>query len=204
MSEERIDFGSLLLACVPALTISVVGVVIAMASWCYLTAYGPSSVGIALFASFVSVITAALVLRALVVPLRQRARKVATAVSILLWVTVAGSLAHGRVTYARFGLTVYGLIPVPVLDITVDSHGMLWFRDKTHQITLEEVSPLLDVGTEIVLIGRGWEGAAIVDPAVLAIEGVEIQVMNTEEAFAAYHDLKEQGRRVALLVHTTC
>jgi len=40
-----------------------------------------------------------------------------------------------KITYARFGFTVYGLLPIPALDITVNRNGLLWFREKTHRIT---------------------------------------------------------------------
>ena len=79
-----------------------------------------------------------------------------------------------KITYARFGLTVYGLIPVPVLDITVNANEVLGFRDKTHMITLDEVKPLLQRGVEIIIIGTGWHDEAKVEQAIRNLTGYEI------------------------------
>ncbi len=97
-----------------------------------------------------------------------------------------------------------GALPIPVLDITVSSSGVLWFRDKNHQITLSEVRPLVDESTEILIIGNGWHGAAKVDEAVLEAFGSRVHVLRTGEALRAYNSHRAAGRRVVLLVHTTC
>ena len=75
----------------------------------------------------------------------------------------------GTITYSRFGLTVYGIIPVPVFDITVNSNGLLWFRDKSHRITLEGVEPLLK-SSEILVIGIGWDDVVKVESTIKDIK----------------------------------
>jgi hypothetical protein len=110
----------------------------------------------------------------------------------------------GRITYSRFGLTVYGAIPVPYLDVTVNRHGFLWFRTKTHEMTLEEVEPLIASDVEVIVIGIGWERLVRVDPAVRGLAGGSVEVLTTPDAFARYNQLRNEGRRVVLLAHTTC
>ncbi|MFC2029410.1 hypothetical protein ACFLWA_01630 [Chloroflexota bacterium] len=44
---------------------------------------------------------------------------------LLLLVPILSIVYPGQVTYSRFGLTVYGAIPVPSLDIAVGTDGIL-------------------------------------------------------------------------------
>jgi len=110
----------------------------------------------------------------------------------------------GRITYARFGLTVYGAVPVPFFDVTVDRHGILGFRDKTHSLTLDEITPLIGDGVEMLVIGTGWEGRVKVDPEVAALAGVTVHVCRTPDAFDLYNKFIREGKKVVLIAHTTC
>lgn len=114
------------------------------------------------------------------------------------------SCSIGRVTYSEFGWTVYGIIPVPAFDITVDSHGLLWFRDKTHLITEAEITRLLDDNVEVAVIGTGWNNAARLASGVADNVPVRLVVLSTPEAFAEFHRLKAAGASVVLLAHSTC
>ena len=100
-----------------------------------------------------------------------------TAAVVLIVLLPLASAAYGRITYARFGLTVYGLIPVPTLDITVGPRGGLWFRDKSHTISLDEVRSLMSPQVEVLVIGTGWHGAASVDPAVRDLKGIKTEIV---------------------------
>ncbi len=111
----------------------------------------------------------------------------------------------GRISYSRFGLTVYGLVPIPTLDITVNQRGALWFRPKTHLILREEIASLLEPDTEVVVIGIGWNRIARVEADALPVGSkVELKVLSTPEAFLLFNSLKSQGRRVVLIAHSTC
>lgn len=126
---------------------------------------------------------------------------------VLLIVPTLSMFHPGKITHARFGLTVYGAIPVPSLDIAVRASGVLWFRDKSHHMSVEEVTALLSPDTEVVVIGTGWHGAVQVDPAVQNIErvdGIIVYIQRTPEAFALFNELKSQGRKVVLIAHSTC
>lgn len=126
------------------------------------------------------------------------------ALLVLLLLLPPASAVYGRVTYSRFGLTIYGLIPVPVLDITVGPRGGLWFRDKSHFISLDEVEPLLSPDVEVVVIGIGWDSAVRVDPAVKNLEGVEVEILPTPAAFELFNRCVSEDRVVVLIAHSSC
>ena len=118
---------------------------------------------------------------------------------------LAGSMFFpGRVLHARFGLTVYGLVPVPGLDVVVRSNGVLWFRDKTHRVTAAEVRRYLTSDTEEVVIGTGWHGVVEVDADVRGLAGRKVHILKTPDAFRLYNRLRSEGRRVLLIAHSTC
>jgi hypothetical protein len=112
------------------------------------------------------------------------------------------SVLAGRISYTRFGLTVYGLVPIPMLDVTVQPNGLLWFRDKTHYISREEVEPLLRSNPDAVIIGIGWDSMVRVDETIRQIANVHI--VSTPEAFSLFNSLRSQGKRPALIAHSTC
>jgi hypothetical protein len=115
------------------------------------------------------------------------------------------SAAVPRITYSRFGFTVFGATPIPVLDITVNRHGVLWFRPKTHQITRAELDALITPGVDVVVVGVGWDSIAqLTDDAKLLGDSIDLRVLSTPEAFALYNELKAEGRTVVLLAHSTC
>jgi hypothetical protein len=110
-----------------------------------------------------------------------------------------------RITYSRFGFTVYGATPVPFLDITINQQGLLWFRPKTHQITREELEAIISPGVDTVIVGIGWDSIAqLTDEAQLLGDSIDMRVMPTPEAYALYNKLKSEGRSVVLLAHSTC
>jgi hypothetical protein len=136
---------------------------------------------------------------------RPAVRRVIFVLFFLAMAVPVFSVLIRRVTYARFGLTVYGLLPVPALDITVNQHGILWFREKTHLITRAEIESLLAPGVQVAIIGCGWDQVAKVEASAFALsDRVEIKVLSTSEAFATYNTLVAQGKNVVLIAHTTC
>ena len=115
------------------------------------------------------------------------------------------SAAVPRITYSRFGFTIYGAMPIPVLDITVNQHGMLWFRPKTHRITRAELDTLIAPGVDVVVVGIGWNSIAqLTDDAKQLGDSIDLRVLPTPEAFAVYNALRAEGRNVVLLAHSTC
>ena len=124
--------------------------------------------------------------------------------TIFVLIPIASAIVP-RITYSRFGFTVYGATPIPVLDITVNRYGILWFRPKTHQITRAELDSLITPGVEVVVVGIGWDSIAqLTDDAKLLGDSIDLRVLPTPEAFALYNRLKADGRNVVLLAHSTC
>ena len=184
-----------------ALSVLVAGIV-----WAYLTEYGLQRIAFSLAIAAVGAGLAAVSYLLVVRHCRSR-RCFLAVVSLLLMLLLVPALSMfcpRKVTYAQFGLTVYGAIPVPSLDITVSPGGLLWFRDKSHFISIQEVEPLLSPDVEVLVIGTGWHGAVKVDPAVQEIEGIEVHILRTPAAFELFNEMVSSGRRVALIAHSTC
>lgn len=183
-----------------------VAVLVAGIVWAYLTEYGVQRIALSIAIGIFGV-GAAAVAYLLVVKYCKSvwcSLLVTCLLVVLLMVPLLSMFYPGKVTYSRFGLTVYGAIPVPSLDITVSSDGLLWFRDKSHFISIAEIVPLLSPDLEVLIIGTGWHGAASVDPAVQELEGIEVHILRTPSAFVLFNEYVSSGRRVALIAHATC
>ncbi len=188
----------IVILCVPVLAAGVV--------WTYLTEHGPRrfavAIAIAAIGASLAVLVYLLVQRGCK---RRRCPLIVLSLLVVLLLLPALSMFYpGQVTYARFGLTVYGAIPVPALDITVGPRGFLWFRDKSHFISVEEVRPLLSPDVKALVVGTGWQGAVTVDPAIEEIEGVEVYVLRTPAAFDLFNKCVSAGKKCVLIAHSTC
>jgi hypothetical protein len=179
---------------------SLASVLAALVPWLYLTEYGNGPRAIGMVAGVVG--SAVSLFMALRGPQAIR-RPVSIAIILLFLGPPLLSMAIGRVTHARFGLTIYGLIPVPLLDLRVGPSGFLWFRDKTRFLSLSEVEPYLDSGYDLIL-GIGWEGAVEVDDAIRALGRPTIHILRTPEALALFDNLRSEGKRPVLILHSTC
>lgn len=123
---------------------------------------------------------------------------------LLLLIPLISMFLPGKITHSRFGLTVVGFIPVPVLDVTVSEHGVLWFRDKSHFISVEEIEPLLSPDVEIIILGIGWQKAVEVDEKIREIKNAEVIIEPTPEAYRIFNESKSEGKKVILIAHSTC
>ncbi len=174
--------------------------------WAYLTEYGPRRIAIVAGIAVVGVGAASLAYLLVMRVCRKPrcALILLSLVAVLLLIPILSMFYPGRVTYSRFGLTVVGVIPVPVLDLAVGPHGGLWFRDKSHFVSLDEVQVLLSSGVEGVVMGTGWYRAVQVDPAIQAIERVEVTILPTPAAFDLFNEYRSRGQTVVLIAHSTC
>lgn len=107
------------------------------------------------------------------------------------------------VTAARFGLTVVGLLPVPGFDLIFDVDAHPHLRAKTHLFRAEELTPYLEQRPEVIVLGVGWSSAVKVAPELHRL-GVAVEALESGAALARWRALREQGRRVILLLHSTC
>lgn len=109
----------------------------------------------------------------------------------------------GGITGSAYGVTVVGICPVPLFDVTFDGRGAMGFRDKTHRVKIEEALPLAK-DADYLIVGIGWDGLVQVDEEVRGIPGVKVEVLKTPDAFKRYSQLRREGKRVALIAHSTC
>jgi len=108
--------------------------------------------------------------------------------------------SKGYVTYGRHGFTLIAACPVPGFDFRVSAGGVPWFRNKSHDITIEELKAAAE-GADVVIIATGYDGQAKAPAVEMQIP---VEVLKTSEAFARYRELRRAGKRVALIAHTTC
>ena len=114
------------------------------------------------------------------------------------------SASMKQITWSRFGFTVYGVVPIPLLDITVDQEGSLWFRTKKDTITVADVRALVNSETTVIVVAQGWDSVAQVDGSIyMEYLNVKIHELSTPEAFEKYNELTRQGVKVVLIGHTS-
>jgi hypothetical protein len=135
---------------------------------------------------------------------RSRRRKILLSILALLLVWLGSAIWPGGIRYSRFGLTVVGAVPIPLIDFTIGPGGVPGYRTKSHRITRAELETLVAPGLEHLIIADGWHRAARVDSDARSFPGVTVEILATPDAFARYNALRKQGKRVALLAHTTC
>lgn len=136
---------------------------------------------------------------------RRAARWVALgALAVCAAVPVSWFVWPARILYAGFGLTVYGVLPVPVFDTVIDHAGLLHLREKSHRISRDEVATWMLPGVTDVVIGAGWDEQVVVDERARGIAGVRVHVLRTPEAIRTWEELRRDGRRAVLILHSTC
>jgi len=77
----------------------------------------------------------------------------------------------------------------------------------SHRIGEWEVEALLKGDSEYIIIGNGYSGAMEVQPEImqkLKNSKAEILVLQSPTAANKYNGLVEQGKKVNVLIHTTC
>jgi hypothetical protein len=125
-----------------------------------------------------------------------------TALLLLMVLPPLSTLWPGGITHARFGLTVVGAMPLPLVDPVIHADGQLGFRDKTHSLLAAELEPLRASGAERIVIGTGWSEQVRVSEVVR--QASDVEVLDTPGAILRHRELREQGVRVVLLLHSTC
>ncbi len=77
----------------------------------------------------------------------------------------------------------------------------------THEIGDWEQKLLLSQKPEIILIANGWSGVLKVKEAFkkkVAEAGIELRIVLTPKIVREYNRLIKEGKRVNVLIHTTC
>lgn len=77
----------------------------------------------------------------------------------------------------------------------------------THRIGDWEQKLLLSKKPEIILIAHGWNGVLKVSEEFkkkIAEPGIELQIVSTPKIVKEYQQLTKKGKKVNVLIHTTC
>jgi hypothetical protein len=133
---------------------------------------------------------------------------VVIAIFIAAW--IYANPRDGKFGYSTFGLTTYNAIPIPYFDLKIRSNGVLSLREeKNHTISLNEAREILNksitgTDTDILIIGTGYEGKVKVDSRIFNATFVPIEVMPTPKALKKFNELKDKGKKVAAIIHSTC
>lgn len=81
------------------------------------------------------------------------------------------------------------------------------FFKTTHQIGDWEEKKILSENPEIVLIASGWSGFLKVKgdfKEKIKKAGAELQIVLTPQVVKRYNQLIQKGKKVNVLIHTTC
>jgi hypothetical protein len=114
----------------------------------------------------------------------------------------------------QYGLTVCQGIPVPFFDVLVFPDGRFRPVDKKHYFNPRDRIFIDKQRVDIVLIGNGYrglggmgfphpKGSRFLYNAQTG-RGTQVIIETSGEACAHYNHLKEQGKRVLLILHSTC
>jgi hypothetical protein len=149
-----------------------------------------------------------------------RSRVFRVIISALLFVA-ALSLAvsytlhrHTNITYAAYGMTIYRGIPIPFFDALFYPDGGFRLADKKHHFRSHDIRFFLGRKPDILLVGSGWRGVGgkgfEVSEGVyfeyneFTKRGTQVIILPTPEACKKYNELKNEGKKVLFILHSTC
>ncbi len=132
---------------------------------------------------------------------------------LLLAVSFGFNYDH-NVTYSAFALTVYKGLPVPFFDLIIYPDGRFHLVDKKHRFNEKDRNYFFKQKADILLVGSGWRGRGgkgfDVDTGTYFmfntanLKGIQIIILPTPEATRKFNQLKEAGKSVLFVVHSTC
>lgn len=82
-----------------------------------------------------------------------------------------------------------------------------WWRQDSHNVTKEEVEPIIRDSPEMVIIGTGYSGIMRVSKEareVLKSSGVEVIIEDSRKACEDYNKFTEGDEKVVIALHLTC
>lgn len=143
--------------------------------------------------------------------------RVLLALGVIVAVALGASYLRHRddgIGRHQYGLTVCQGIPVPFFDVLVFPDGRFRPVDKKHYFNPRDRIFIDKQRVDIVLIGTGYrglggmgfphpKGSRFVYNAQTE-RGAQVIIENSNEACEHYNRLKEQGKRVLLILHSTC
>jgi len=82
-----------------------------------------------------------------------------------------------------------------------------WRRSKGHRLLIEDITTVLDMAPEKLVIGTGAYGMMSVSESVVALcknRGIAVEVCRTDAAVIRFNEAVEAGTIVAACFHLTC
>ena len=95
-------------------------------------------------------------------------------------------------------------------DIIIHPGGRIqdnWRRSQGHSLISEDITPVLDVAPEKLVIGTGANGRMKVAESVVELcknHEIAIEICNTSKAVTRFNKTVEAGITVAACFHLTC
>jgi hypothetical protein len=93
-------------------------------------------------------------------------------------------------------------------DIIIVPAGLMdkWWRRTGHELSTEDIQPVLDAHPEVLIVGTGASGMLRVLPEVkdtLSEKGIELIIETTQEACKVFNEISTK-RKAAAALHLTC
>ena len=113
----------------------------------------------------------------------------------------------------RYGLTVYRGIVIPFFDVMIYPDGGFRLVDKKHFFNYRDQDFFMKQEPDILLIGSGHDGLGgkgFLDETSqfrfnkYISRGTQVIILPTPDACDTYNRLKEEGKRVLFVLHSTC
>jgi len=94
-------------------------------------------------------------------------------------------------------------------DVIVHKNGVEegWWRKEGHKVCMDDIKRILNLNPEVVVFGTGAYGRVKVDDDVIEYlkkKGIDVYVLETEEAVKLFESMLKQGKNVVLAAHLTC
>ncbi|MCP4594835.1 MAG: hypothetical protein GY842_29245 [bacterium] len=120
---------------------------------------------------------------------------------LIVWLVINPPGSFG---WCRFALTTYGGVPHLISDIQLREDGEVRHIEKTHDLKLSDVVWLLEPCPDVLIIANGWQERVQIGDDITGLDQCTVEVLSTGDAVRRYRELRRQGKRVAIHVHSTC
>jgi len=91
-----------------------------------------------------------------------------------------------------------------ILGDTIQSN---WWRREGHSLAVEDIKAVIAAGPSVLIVGCGASGLMKVAEdtrKALNEHGIQLEVLDTEQAVGRFNELSKKGVNVAAALHLTC
>ncbi len=147
----------------------------------------------------------------------RKIRIVLISIILLIIILLCGSFTmnfNQNISHAAFGFTVYKGVPVPFFDVLIYPGGCFRLVDKKHHFNEKDINYFLQQSADIILVGKGYHGNGgkgfDIDIGTYFIfnqftqKGTQVIILPTPEACEKFNQLREEGKSVLFVLHSTC